>query len=333
MTRHTKVHVCIADPIVGLAVRKHLATNSKVRVTPWRAEHLPQELAAENLGADLRDGELLADIDVLLLEPEDLSRLEENEPGRIDELQGRIKVLLLLKSEDLPDSLEILRHCDGMIVRDVNMRNISQIIEFALHGYFVIPHKLMANFRLASPLAHAAIVDQIDSRANGPATRGGRNLSRDVSAHEYCATRTTMRRAIGNVLRLRKNGARAQLNTAAIETAAEEANMDFTEKGAASPARWRRALRDDDGRVTAGEYSLLFAALAIWGAILFDGGAATKFAKVFGWCGSIASTVECGTFASTPVGSADAGSTNAESATKEVKSDQREIAEDVSKLK
>lgn len=306
MTRHIKVHVCIADPVAGLAVRKLLAANPNVLVTPWRTEHAAQSAYAHGIGSDVRDGELFADIDVLLLGPEDLSRFEENEPGRIEELQRRVKVLMLLRSEELPASLELLRHCDGMIVRDVNLGNISDIIEFALHGYFVIPYNLMANFNFTSALTRVAFGEQIGSGQNGLSTIGRRDFSRDIATEEYCATRKTMRIAIRNVLKHRKNAARAQLRTAATGRAAEEPSLNLANKSAARLARWRRALRDDDGRVATGEYVLMFAALAIWGAIILDAGAAIKSARMFGWCASIASSVQCGAFASAPVGGAAA---------------------------
>lgn len=302
LTRQMNVHVCIGDPSTESAVRKLLAANPDVRVTPWRAEHLARDPLAQDIGSDLRDGKHFADIDVLLLGSEDLSRLEENEPGSVNELQRRVKVLLLLESENMAHSLELLRHCDGMIVRDVNLGNISDIIALALHGYFVIPCKLMADFKLVSAPTRTAIVEEIGSRENGASTTGVRDFSRDISAQEYCATRTTMRSAIRNVLKRRKNGARARLDVAEAARAGDEPDPAPAEGDAVRPAGWRRALRDNGGRVTAGECVLMLAALAIWGAIIVEAGGPKTFVKMFERCPSTADSVQCGVIANAPMG-------------------------------
>lgn len=294
MTRHMNVHVCIEDPGTGSAVRKLLAANPNIRVTPWRAEQLSRDPLARDIGSDTRNGEPFDDIDVLLFGSEDLRRFEEDEPGHFDELQRRVKVLLLLRSEELPHSLELLRHCDGMIVRDVNLGHISDIIEFALHGYFVIPCNLMANFKLTSAPTRAAIVEEIGSPENGLSTMRGSDFSRDISAEDYCATRTTMQNAIRNVLKRGKNGARAQLSVAANGRAGDEPDPAPAEGSAVRLAGWRRALRDNDGRVAAVEYVLVLAALAIWSAIILEAGGSRMFVKFFERCPSTASSVQCG---------------------------------------
>jgi hypothetical protein len=295
LTRHMNVHVCIADPETGSAVRKLLAASPNMRVTPWRAEQSARHPLARDFGSGVCDGEPFADIDVLLFGSEDLCRFEENEPGRVDELQRRLKVLLLLKSDELPHSLELLRFCDGMIVRDVNLGHITDIIEFALHGYFVIPCNLMTNFKLASAPTRAAIVVEIGSPENGLSTLRGRDLSRDISAEEYCATKTTMRSAIRNVLKRRKNGARAQLDIAEVRRAGDKPDLVPAEENGVRLAGWRRALRDNDGRVFAFEYVVGLAALAIWSAIIIlESAGSNMFAKVMDRCPSTASSVQCG---------------------------------------
>jgi hypothetical protein len=291
LARDMNVHVCIADSSTSSAVRQLLASNLKVCVTPWSAEDPARRRLVRDFGSEPRKGELFVDIDVLLLEADDLRRLEEEDPGRIEELQRSAKVLLLLQSDEVPEALELLRRCDGMIVKDMNLARISDIIEFALHGYFVIPRNLIAYFMLVGAPTRASVLERIG------ADRGWR----DRADREFCATKTTMRSAIRNVAKRDRNGAHARPEEA-TNGGVGDVPVPAPAKGSATRIRrWRKALHDTDGRVTTVEYVLMLASLALWGAIILEAGGAQRTAKEFGLCSKVGASVQCGTLAKAPM--------------------------------
>lgn len=301
MTRYMNVHVCIADSSTGSAVRHLLASNLKVRVTPWSAEDSARRRLARDFGSEPCKGELLVDIDVLLLEADDLRRFEEEEPGHIEELQRSAKVLLLLQSDEVPEALELLRRCDGMIVKDMNLSRICDIIEFALHGYFVIPRNLIACFMLAGAPTRTSVLEKIGSWATEASAIGADRGRRGRADREFCVTKTTMRSAIRNVVKRDRDGAHARPEAATNGGVGDVPGPAPAKGRATRIGGWRRALHDTDGRVTTFEYVLMLASLALWGAIILEAGGAQRTAKEFGMCSKGGASVQCGSLAKAPM--------------------------------
>jgi hypothetical protein len=252
------VHIFLSDPDLESTVRYLLSLDPRFRIES-RNTH-PFSSSGETSLGPLDDTVGANETSVLLFGPNEFVQCEKAYPGCIDRIYGAKKVLLL-KNDEVSESLGLFRRCDGMIVRDANLVRIADIIAFALHGYFVIPRHLMANFNLWSAPLRSTVLEQIGARQSMGSYRNSRLLS-DPSRDVF-ASKATLNNAIRKGLKQTGLDADAP---ARAETTATVRNGD-----AISLPAWRRAFRNNDGRVGTLEYTLLLTVFALWVAILIEG--------------------------------------------------------------
>jgi hypothetical protein len=253
------VHIFLSDPDLESTVRYLLSLDPRFRIES-RNTH-PFSSSGETTFVPLDDTAAASETSVLLFGPNEFVQYEKAYPGYLDHIYRAKKVLLLLKNDEVSGSLGLFRRCDGMIVRDANLVRIADIIAFALHGYFVIPRHLMANFNLWSAPLRSTVLEQIGARQGMGSYRNGRLLS-DPSRDVF-ASKATLNNAI------RKGLKQTGLDTDAPARA--EKTPTVRNGDAISLPAWRRAFRNNDGRVGTLEYTLLLTVFALWVAILIEG--------------------------------------------------------------
>ena len=293
MAHHLHVGISLSDPHVVGAIREQLARHPKYCVSSFSSERSFVEPFPGGTVSFGINGNTFTKMDLVLFGLEDLVRFEEDDPERFNELHVRTKVVLVLGSEDLPDAMELLRLCDGMVVRDVNFGRISEIIDFALLGYFVIPRQMMLDLQLAGDPRQRALLKQMSSRERQVLELLGRGCSNAVIASEMRTTEAAVRNVVRKIL---KNGRSQPKSTvsAASRPAGAKLGSGSNEADATAPATRRKTLHDKSG-VTRIEYVLFAAAFAIWAVIILDGFGVGSVAQVANRCAPPSASAQCQT--------------------------------------
>lgn len=260
------VHIFLADPDLGTTVRRLLSLSPMFRVAARKTKACEAHDNSDDWQSfSIDDSAAATETTVLLFGPDELLQYGKAFPEHTDLTRGTTKIVLILRSDEVRESLPLLRYCDGMIVSDANLTRAADIIGFALHGYFVIPRHLMSNFNLSSAALRSAMFDQIAARQRQDAGPESGQL-RDDAVDEYVASKMTVNKALCGALP--QTGARPL--RAEAPTSSDKAPEAGSDR-AVSLIAWRRAFRNNDGRVSTLEYTLFLALLAVWSAIFIEG--------------------------------------------------------------